>query len=152
MDRQGIKARPSVNPVGSGSGVPAPRRSSAQQHGEQVRTAHHDGDTAYLLDPSGNITTYLTYPDQVSTTTHATTTTQAATTTTTAIPLLVSVSPGSGPPGQSFTVTAGGLTRKGSASLIFTRPGGGGLHPCPDRRRVRRRHLVRRLVGPVTTT
>jgi hypothetical protein len=54
-----------------------------------------------------------------------TTTLAPTTTTTTAIPVLVTVSPASGPRGQYFTISASGLTRNGSATVTITRPGGG---------------------------
>jgi micrococcal nuclease len=43
---------------------------------------NNDGDTVFLLDPSGNITTRLSYIAEQTTTTHAATTTAGATTTT----------------------------------------------------------------------
>ena len=72
-------------------------------------------------------TTAVITTTETTTTTTAptTTTTRPPTTTTTTVQVRVSVNPASGPPEQTFVVTATGLTRNGSASITITQPGGG---------------------------
>ena len=83
--------------------------------------------------------TTTTRPPTTTTQTTTTTTTQAPTTTTTrppttttVLPVQVSVSPGSAPRGQQITVSAGGLTPNGSATVTITRPDGGEEQGTPQ--------------------
>jgi len=80
---------------------------------------------------SSTTTTSTTTTTQPPTTTTRppTTTTRPPTTTTTTLPVRVSVSPGSGAPGQAFTITATGLTPGGTAAISISGPSS--FNPSP---------------------